>query len=123
MNETVANCELWVVIPCLKDADTIAKCVGKALRSMEEAGIAGEIIISDNGSTDGSIEIAKKMGAHATMIDRARASYKRWLGQPGQILQSLRTHFDPERQSIAWGKLTFVGRPRQYACDEREGER
>jgi glycosyltransferase involved in cell wall biosynthesis len=63
MNETVANCELSVVIPCLNEADTIATCVGKALRSMQGAGIAGEVIVSDNGSTDGSIEIAKKMGA------------------------------------------------------------
>ncbi|PYM13540.1 MAG: class I SAM-dependent methyltransferase, partial [Verrucomicrobia bacterium] len=53
-----------------------------------------------------------KMDALATMIDRERATYERWLGQPDQILQLLRTHFEPERQSTAWGKLSFVGRPR-----------
>jgi len=63
MNESVTNCELSVVIPCLNEADTIATCVRKALRSMQKAGIAGEVIVSDNGSTDGSIEIAEKMGA------------------------------------------------------------
>src|ERR1051325_6827058 len=63
MNESVTNCELSVVIPFLNEADTIATCVGKAIRSMQEAGIAGEVIVSDNGSTDGSVEIAKKMGA------------------------------------------------------------
>ena len=59
----MANYELSVVIPCLNEADTIGTCIGKALRAMQERGIAGEIVVSDNGSTDGSIEIAKKMGA------------------------------------------------------------
>src|SRR6266404_7400874 len=63
MIETVSKCELSAVIPCLNEADTIGACVAKAQRSMQEAGIAGEIIVSDNGSTDGSIEIAMKMGA------------------------------------------------------------
>ena len=44
-------------------------------------------------------------------------TYERWLGQPDQILQLLRTHFGPEQQHIAWGKLTFVGCPRQSATD------
>jgi SAM-dependent methyltransferase len=60
-----------------------------------------------------------KLDALATMIDRERATYERWLGQPDRIRQLLRTHFDPQQQRIAWGKLTFVGHPRPYASDER----
>jgi len=63
MNEPVLNCELSVVIPCLNEADTIGACVVKALRAMQERGIAGEVIVSDNGSTDDSTEIARKKGA------------------------------------------------------------
>ena len=53
-----------------------------------------------------------KLDALATMIDRERTTYERWLGQPDRIRQLLGTHFVPEQQRIAWGKLTFVGRPR-----------
>jgi len=63
MDESVANCELSVVIPCLNEADTIGICISKAQRSMREHRVAGEVIVSDNGSTDGSIEIANKLGA------------------------------------------------------------
>jgi SAM-dependent methyltransferase len=52
-----------------------------------------------------------KLDALATMIERERATYDQWLGQPENILRLLRTHFDPERQNVAWGKLSFVGRP------------
>jgi len=54
-----------------------------------------------------------KLDALATMIDRERATYDQWLGQPDNILGLIRTHFDPEQQRIAWGKLSFVGRPHQ----------
>jgi ubiquinone/menaquinone biosynthesis C-methylase UbiE len=59
-----------------------------------------------------------KLDALATMIDRERATYERWLAQPHQILQLLRTHFNPEQQIIAWGKLTFVGRPYCLPADD-----
>ena len=55
--------ELSVVLPCLNEADTIATCVSKAMRAFESHGIAGEVIIGDNGSTDGSQEIARRLGA------------------------------------------------------------
>jgi glycosyltransferase involved in cell wall biosynthesis len=55
--------ELSVVIPCLDEADTIGTVVGKAVRTMQAHGIAGEVIVSDNGSTDGSIELAERAGA------------------------------------------------------------
>jgi glycosyltransferase involved in cell wall biosynthesis len=54
--------ELSVVMPCLNE-DTIAVCVRKALQGLAEAVVAGEVIVADNGSTDGSPEIARAHGA------------------------------------------------------------
>ena len=62
--------DVSVVIPCLNEANSIAFCIDKARAAFKEAGIRGEVVIGDNGSTDGSIEIAEKHGArvaHATL--------------------------------------------------------
>jgi glycosyltransferase involved in cell wall biosynthesis len=55
--------EVSVVIPCLNEAKSIGFCIDKALAAFREMGVAGEVVISDNGSTDGSIEIAEEHGA------------------------------------------------------------
>jgi hypothetical protein len=55
--------EVSVVLPCLNEAETLAVCVRKALGSLEALGVNGEVIVSDNGSTDGSQEIAVSNGA------------------------------------------------------------
>jgi glycosyltransferase involved in cell wall biosynthesis len=55
--------EVSVVMPCLNEARTVGRCVEKALRTLRELGIAGEVVVSDNGSTDGSIELARSAGA------------------------------------------------------------
>jgi glycosyltransferase involved in cell wall biosynthesis len=60
--------ELTVVMPCLNEADTIAVCVEKALGALEKAGIAGEVLIADNGSTDGSQAIAERLGARVVPV-------------------------------------------------------
>jgi glycosyltransferase involved in cell wall biosynthesis len=65
--------ELTVVMPCLNEADTLAVCVQKALRAMREAGIRGEVIVSDNGSVDGSREIAVREGAR--LVDAPERGY------------------------------------------------
>jgi glycosyltransferase involved in cell wall biosynthesis len=52
--------EVSVVMPCLNEADTLAVCIRKARLGMERAGIAGEILVADNGSTDESPEIARR---------------------------------------------------------------
>ncbi|MCG8592197.1 MAG: glycosyltransferase family 2 protein [Proteobacteria bacterium] len=66
-----AELELTVVMPCLNEADTLETCITKAQRAMDEHGIAGEVIVADNGSEDGSIEIAERLGARVVHV-RAR---------------------------------------------------
>ena len=58
-----SSCEVSVVMPCLNEADTIETCVVKATTALRTAGIAGEVIVADNGSTDGSDTRAENAGA------------------------------------------------------------
>jgi hypothetical protein len=60
--------ELSVVMPCLNEAETLAVCIRKALGSMRELGVEGEVVIADNGSTDGSQEIAAGEGARVVNV-------------------------------------------------------
>ena len=60
--------ELSIVMPCLNEADTIETCVRKALAALSEHGIAGEVIVADNGSTDGSPDIARRLGARVVPV-------------------------------------------------------
>jgi len=60
--ETTAP-EVSIVMPCLNEARTVGHCVAKAVHALQELGINGEVVVADNGSTDGSQEIARKMGA------------------------------------------------------------
>lgn len=63
-----ARLEVSVVMPCLDEADTVATCVGKACRALAEGGIAGEVIVADNGSTDGSQALAERAGARVVPV-------------------------------------------------------
>lgn len=63
MNPVGSELELSVVIPCLNEATTIRVCITRALEAMTQHGIRGEVVVSDNGSTDGSIDIATAAGA------------------------------------------------------------
>jgi glycosyltransferase involved in cell wall biosynthesis len=60
--------DVSVVIPCLNEANSIGICVEKAVTSFRAAGLRGEVVVADNGSTDGSIEIAEKMGARVVRV-------------------------------------------------------
>jgi glycosyltransferase involved in cell wall biosynthesis len=60
--------ELSVVMPCLNEAETLETCIRKALGALREANISGEVVIADNGSTDGSIEIAERLGARVVRV-------------------------------------------------------
>lgn len=55
--------ELTVLMPCLNEERTVGRCVGAAGRFLEAAGISGEIVIADNGSSDGSVQAAVAAGA------------------------------------------------------------
>ncbi|MEU9891621.1 glycosyltransferase family 2 protein [Sphaerisporangium sp. NPDC051011] len=61
--------ELTVVMPCLNEAETVETCVRKALACMAEHGIEGEVVIADNGSTDGSQQLARDAGARVVHVD------------------------------------------------------
>jgi hypothetical protein len=60
--------ELSVVLPCLNERETLATCIRKAQSSISRLGIRGEVIIADNGSTDGSQAIARELGARVVDI-------------------------------------------------------
>jgi hypothetical protein len=60
--------ELSIVIPCLNEAATIARCVGKALGFLDVHAVVGEVIVADNGSVDGSPALAKAAGARVVAV-------------------------------------------------------
>lgn len=60
--------ELTILMPCLNEAETIGKCIEKAKRGLARAGVSGEIIVADNGSTDGSQVIAEQLGARVVAV-------------------------------------------------------
>ena len=61
--------ELSIVMPCLNEQETVGVCVRKAIATLRDAGIAGEVIVADNGSTDGSVELARAEGARVVNIE------------------------------------------------------
>ena len=62
------NLELSVVMPCLNEAETLAICIKKAQSFFDRENIRGEVVIADNGSTDGSIEIAEDLNARVVHV-------------------------------------------------------
>jgi glycosyltransferase involved in cell wall biosynthesis len=62
--------ELSVVMPCLNEARTLGTCIRKAQASFERIGIVGEVVVADNGSTDGSREIAEELGARVVPVEQ-----------------------------------------------------
>src|SRR5258708_18489148 len=65
---STAPLERTVVMPCLNEARTITGCVREARAALAAAGIAGEVLVADNGSTDGSPELAANAGARVVAI-------------------------------------------------------
>ena len=62
--------EVSVVIPCLNEANSIGYCVEKAVAAFQAAGLRGEVVVADNGSTDGSVELAEKLGARVVRAEQ-----------------------------------------------------
>jgi glycosyltransferase involved in cell wall biosynthesis len=60
--------ELTVVMPCLNEAETLETCISKAAGAMREHGIHGEVLVADNGSSDGSVQIARRAGARVVEV-------------------------------------------------------
>ena len=60
--------ELSIVLPCLNEVLTVGTCVKKAVRYLERAGVRGEVIVADNGSTDGSQALARRLGARVVDV-------------------------------------------------------
>ena len=71
------RCELTILMPCLNEAETLARCIKKARTFLTRAGIDGEILIADNGSSDGSQAIAIALGARVVPV--AKRGYGRAL--------------------------------------------
>ncbi len=62
--------EVSIVMPCLNEAETLAACIQGAQRALGNAGLKGEVIVADNGSTDGSVVIARELGARVVEVTR-----------------------------------------------------
>ena len=62
--------ELSVVLPCLNEAETLKTCITKARASLRQLGVIGEVVVADNGSTDGSQDIARAAGARVVDVPR-----------------------------------------------------
>jgi glycosyltransferase involved in cell wall biosynthesis len=60
--------ELTILMPCLNEAETLAVCIEKARRGLQRAGVVGEVLVADNGSTDGSVAIAQQAGARVVSV-------------------------------------------------------
>jgi glycosyltransferase involved in cell wall biosynthesis len=66
----VSDFEISVIMPCLNEARTVGRCVDKAFLALQELGMRGEVVVADNGSTDGSQEIAREHGARVVDVER-----------------------------------------------------
>jgi glycosyltransferase involved in cell wall biosynthesis len=62
--------EVSVVMPCLNEARTVGRCVAKAVKCLDELNVRGEVIVADNGSTDGSPAVAREHGARVVPVAR-----------------------------------------------------
>lgn len=70
MPSVASRPEVSVVMPCLNEAETVGQCIEKARLGLRAAGVEGEIIIADNGSTDGSQDLAHQHGARVIHVTR-----------------------------------------------------
>ena len=72
-HEEPADPSLSIVIPCLNEADTLGGCIDAAIEGMKSAGINGEVLVVDNGSVDGSQDIARTRGAR--VVNEVKKGY------------------------------------------------
>ncbi len=70
VDEEVGDLEISVVMPCLNEGLTVGRCVDKAMHALQALGVRGEVIVADNGSVDGSPDIARVHGARVVHVER-----------------------------------------------------
>jgi glycosyltransferase involved in cell wall biosynthesis len=66
--EHTKSVDLTILMPCLNEANTVEACISAARRFLREEGIAGEVVVADNGSSDGSVEKAEAAGARVVHV-------------------------------------------------------
>ncbi len=66
--EAAGGCELTILMPCLDEAETVATCVRKARGFLDSRGVSGEVLVADNGSTDGSQLLSERAGARVVSV-------------------------------------------------------
>jgi glycosyltransferase involved in cell wall biosynthesis len=66
----IEDVEVTILMPCLNEAETLSRCISEAISALESSGVAGEVVVSDNGSTDGSVEIAAQAGARVVRVSQ-----------------------------------------------------
>ena len=67
----MAALEVSVVLPCLDEAETVGRCIERAQQALDKLGVAGEVVVADNGSSDGSPDIAAQLGARVVGVPEA----------------------------------------------------
>ena len=76
MSEIVVS----VVLPCLNEQDSVGLCVTESLEAMAAGGLAGEVIVVDNGSTDASVEVATQLALASSASRALGMAAHCWLG-------------------------------------------
>ena len=86
--------ELTVLMPCLNEGETVVACVRKAVAFLDAHGVDGEVVVADNGSTDGSQALAREAGARVVSVPEPWLRQRpdgRDRGRPGAATSSWAT--------------------------------
>lgn len=113
--------EVSVVMPCLDEARTLGICIDKALDSFRRMGIRGEVIVADNGSTDGSQQIAEQHGAR--VVHQSIKGYGAALTAGLDAARGRYLLMGDSDDSYDWGNIEPFMRRMREGCDVVMGNR